>query len=133
MGHAERHGALINIQALRIDTLEETAWAAVSSKNRGRSNPLAASLLAQIASGKMKFKANEELLQNKALRRAERVRALAVRPLIGSRSRPPRIEGLREGTAPSRKGLATRVQDDTSWTGPDQKLHARYGCDCEQS
>ena len=44
----------------------------------GRSSPLPAQLLAQVASGKVKFRLNQELERDEALRRAERIRASAV-------------------------------------------------------
>ena len=160
LGHTERHGAILKlmimkiVQSLRIDNLEEMTWAmtsAVASKNRlvndagisplqavtGRNAPLPASLLAQISAGRIKFKANEELEKDEALRRAERIRAAAVeachwldahqglRRALASRSRPPHLEMLREGCVVyvydppiSRKGLARRLQDNISWAGP---------------
>jgi len=160
MGHAERHGALVKIimmkiiTALRIETMEEMKWTltyALAAKNRmcnaggmsplqavtGRNSPLPASLMAQLYSGKMKFRLNQELMRDEALRRAERIRAAAVeachwvdaheglRKALNARSRPPKFEGLKEGTCvyvyeppTSRKGLARRMQDDVSWNGP---------------
>ena len=160
MGHAERHGALVKIimmkiiTALRIETMEEMKWTltyALAAKNRmcnaggmsplqavtGRNSPLPASLMAQLYSGKMKFRLNQELTRDEALRRAERIRAAAVeachwvdaheglRKALNARSRPPKFEGLKEGTCvyvyeppTSRKGLARRMQDDVSWNGP---------------
>jgi hypothetical protein len=160
MGHAERHGALVKIimmkiiTALRIETMEEMKWTltyALAAKNRmcnaggmsplqavtGRNSPLPASLMAQLYRGKMKFRLNQELTRDEALRRAERIRAAAVeachwvdaheglRKALDARSRPPKFEGLKEGTCvyvyeppTSRKGLARRMQDDVSWSGP---------------
>eukprot|EP00435_Cladocopium_sp_Y103_P034992 s364_g9.t1 len=94
LGHCERHGAVLKIiimktvTALRIETLEEMQWAmvyALSAKNRlathggvsplqavtGRNSPLPSSLLNQLTSGEIKFKMNEELQRNEALRRSE--------------------------------------------------------------
>lgn len=133
LGHAERHGAILKIMlmktttAAQIDSLEEmqhALTAALAAKNRlttnagvsplqavtGRNSPLPGSLLAQIASGKVKYVTNEALDKDEALRRAERIRAAAIeschwldaheglRRALASRSRPPHLELLREGS-----------------------------------
>lgn len=160
LGHCERHGAILKIilmktiTALRIETLEEMQWAmvyAISAKNRlvshggvsplqavtGRNSSLPTSLLHQLTSGQVKFRMNEELGRNEALRRSERIRAAAIeachwidahdglRRALASRSRAPHLECLREGTTvyvydppASRKGLARRILDNVSWSGP---------------
>ena len=142
------------ITATKIDSLEEmhhALTATVAAKNRlmnnagvsplqavtGRNSPLPGSLLAQISSGKIRFTSNEMIDQDEALRRAERIRAAAVeschwldaheglRRALASRSRPPHLELIREGTVvyvydppAHRRGLARRLQDNASWTGP---------------
>ena len=160
LGHAERHGSIIKvmlmkmIQELRIDSLKDMQTAACScfaSKNRivgkngvapiqavtGRNTSLPGSLLAQITSGKVKFRANEQLAQEEALRRSERIRAAAIeachwldsheglRRALAARSKPPMLELLREGAVvyvydppANRRGLARRLQDNVSWSGP---------------
>ena len=142
------------VTAARIDTLEEmqhALTAALGAKNRlttksgvsplqavtGRNSPLPGSLLAQICSGKVKYVTNEALDQDEAIRRAERIRAAAIeschwldaheglRRALATRSRPPHLELVREGTVvyvydppAHRKGLARRLQDNVSWSGP---------------
>ena len=142
------------VAAARIDSLEEmqhALTAALAAKNRlttnagvsplqavmGRNSPLPGSLLAQISTGKVKYVTNEALEHDEALRRAERIRAGAVeachwldaheglRRSLASRSRPPHLELVREGTVvyvydppAHRRGLARRIQDNASWTGP---------------
>eukprot|EP00913_Durusdinium_trenchii_P029093 g27278.t1 len=160
LGHAERHGAVVKVMMmkvvteLQIDNLRDMQCALSScfaAKNRiigqsgvaplqavtGRSNPLPGSLLAQITSGKVKFKANEDLILDEALRRGERIRAAAIeachwldaheglRRALASRSRPPALELIREGATvyvydppANRRGLARRLQDNISWSGP---------------
>lgn len=111
------------IQELRIESSRDMQTAACScfaSKNRivgkngvapiqavtGRNTSLPASLLAQITSGKVKFKANEQLSQDEALRRSERIRSAAIeachwldsheglRRALAARSKPPMLELL---------------------------------------
>jgi hypothetical protein len=142
------------IVALRVDSLAEmqmVATYAIAAKNRlvgdsgmsplqavtGRNTTIPGAIMSQLTSGKIKFKMNEHLTQDESLRRAERIRAAAIeachwvdahegiRRALNSRSRPPRLEGLREGACVyvydppvSRKGLARRLQDDSSWSGP---------------
>eukprot|EP00438_Fugacium_kawagutii_P010864 Skav216248 [mRNA] locus=scaffold20:99205:112201:+ [translate_table: standard] len=103
----------------------------------GRNNVLPASLMNQICSGKMRYVMNQEISQDASLQRAERIRAAAVeaflwldshevlRKALASKSRPPKLEMIREGATvyiydpPSnRKGLARRLQDNSSWSGP---------------
>ena len=133
LGHAERHGAIVKVMMmkvvteLQIDNLKDMQCALSScfaAKNRlvgqsgvapiqavtGRSTPLPGSLLAQITSGKVKFKANENISQEEALRRGERIRAASIeachwldaheglRRALAARSRPPFLELIREGT-----------------------------------
>eukprot|EP00435_Cladocopium_sp_Y103_P012273 s3261_g3.t1 len=160
LGHVERHGAVLKVivmkmvAELRLDSLGEmqgAVTAAVAAKNRivgasgispmqavtGRSTPIPASLLAQLISGHVKFKLNEDLEKDEALRRAERIRAGAIeachwidaheglRRALNAKSRPPKMETLREGSIvycydppTNRRGLARRLQDNSSWSGP---------------
>ena len=103
----------------------------------GKNNMIPASLMEQLASGRVRFRYNEEITHNDALARSERIRAgaiaafhwldahTALRKALASRSRPPALEAIREGTVvyvyeppPSRRGLARRLQDHSSWSGP---------------
>ena len=103
----------------------------------GRNTPLPGSLLAQLQSGKVRFTSNEMIDQDEALRRAERIRSAAIeschwldaheglRRALAARSRPPHLELIKEGTVvyvydppAHRRGLARRLQDNASWTGP---------------
>ena len=160
LGHVERHGSIVKVmlmkvvQELQISTLQEMQCALCScmaSKNRiatkggvapiqavtGRNTPLPGSLLAQISSGKVKFKTNEMITQDEALRRSERIRAASLeachwldaheglRRALAARSKPPLLELLREGATvyvydppANRRGLARRLQDNVSWSGP---------------
>lgn len=160
LGHAERHGAVVKvmlmkaIQELRFETLQDmqtAACACFASKNRivgkngiapiqavtGRNTPLPGASMAQLMSGKVKFKANEQITQEEALKRSERIRAAAIegchwldsheglRRALAARSRPPMMELIREGTVVyvygppmNRRGLARRLQDNVSWSGP---------------
>ena len=160
LGHAERHGSIMKIMLmkvvteLQIDNLKDMQCALAScfaSKNRvvgkhgvaplqavtGRNTPLPGSLMAQLTSGKVKFKLNEAITQEEAIRRADRIRAASIeachwidaheglRRALAARSRPPHLELLREGTAvyvydppANRRGLARRLQDNVSWSGP---------------
>ena len=98
---------------------------------------LPASLMEQLASGRVRFRFNDELTHNDALARTERIRAgaiaafhwldahTALRKALSSRPRPPTLEAIKEGTIvyvyeppPSRRGLARRLQDNASWIGP---------------
>ena len=98
---------------------------------------LPASLMEQLASGRVRFRYNDELTHNDALARAERIRAgaiaafhwldahTALRKALSSRSRPPALEAIKEGTVvymyeppPSRRGLARCLPDNSGWTGP---------------
>eukprot|EP00435_Cladocopium_sp_Y103_P038363 s129_g10.t1 len=148
LGHVERHGAIAKVMIMKmvaelnivdVNEMKMAATAALASKNRivneggvspiqavtGRNSSMPASLLAQIASGRVKFKLNEELEKDEALRRAERIRAAAVeachwldahqglRRALNARSRPPHLEMLKEGNVvyvydppANRKGLA---------------------------
>eukprot|EP00435_Cladocopium_sp_Y103_P025154 s849_g6.t1 len=160
LGHAERHGAILKIMMmkviveLQVDCLRDMQTALTSclaAKNRlingagvapiqavtGRNSPLPGSLMAQITSGKVRFKTNEEITKDEALRRGERIRSAAIeayhwldaheglRKALAARSRPPALELLREGTTvyvydppANRRGLARRIQDNVSWSGP---------------
>ena len=79
----------------------------------------------------------EEHFHSYGLRRAERIRAAAcdafhwldtneaLRRALHSRSRPPRMELVKEGATvyvhavpPARRGLPRRLQDHKSWDGP---------------
>ena len=160
LGQVERHGSVAKLMMMRmvkemdlkgLEEMRRAALAAFAAKNRtfnrggvsplqavtGRNNMLPSSLMEQLASGRVRFRFNEELTHNDALARAERIRAgaiaafhwldasTALRKALASRSRPPTLEAIQEGTTvyvyeppPSRRGLARRLQDNSSWTGP---------------
>ena len=134
-----------------LDDMRQAVLAATTTKNRicnragvspmqavtGRNSLLPASMMQQLTSGHAKFKFNEEPTHNEALARGERVRTAAaeafhwldasdaLRKALAARSRPPHLEGIREGAAvyvfeppPNRRGLARRLQDHSSWSGP---------------
>ena len=134
-----------------LDDIRMSVVSATSSKNRllnhggvsplqavtGRSHVLPGSLMNQIASGKLRFVVNQELSREECLQRAERIRSAAVeafmwidshetlRKALSSKSRPPKLELLREGATvfiydppAKRRGLARRIQDNVSWSGP---------------
>ncbi|CAE7802348.1 RE1 [Symbiodinium necroappetens] len=134
-----------------VAEMRRAAGAAFAAKNRtlnkggvsplqavtGRNSMVPGSIMEQLASGRMRFRYNEAATNKEAVARAERIRigALeafhwldasdALRRALASRSRPPQLEGIREGAVvylyeppPSRKGLARRMQDNVSWTGP---------------
>ncbi|CAE7240505.1 TY4B-J, partial [Symbiodinium sp. CCMP2592] len=103
----------------------------------GRNTMLPGAIMDQITSGRVRFRFNEAATKNEAVARAERIRAGAVesfhwldahqalRKALASKSKPPDIEGIKEGTVvyvyeppPSRRGLARRLQDNLSWAGP---------------
>ena len=139
----------LNLEGL--DDMRMAVTAACSSKNRlcnhggvsplqavtGRNALIPASLMTQICSGKMKFVLNQDLDREECLRRAERIRHGAIesfhwldshttlRRALASKSRPPRLEMLKEGAVvyiydppANRRGLARRLQDNVSWHGP---------------
>ena len=85
----------------------------------------------------MKFVLNQDLDREECLRRAERIRHGAIesfhwldahttlRRALASKSRPPRLEMLKEGATvyiydppANRRGLARHLQDNVSWHGP---------------
>ena len=85
----------------------------------------------------MRYQYNQAMETNEALQRADRVRHGAVeafhwldahttlRKALTTRSRPPTLEGIREGAVVyvydppnSRRGQARRLQDNESWSGP---------------
>ncbi len=134
-----------------LDDMRTAVTAACSAKNRlsnhggisplqavtGRNAVIPASLMTQICSGKMKFVLNADMDREECLRRAERIRMGAIesyhwldshttlRRALASKSRPPRLEMLKEGTVvyiydppANRRGLARRLQDNVSWHGP---------------
>ena len=134
-----------------LDDIRMAVVSATSSKNRllnhggvsplqavtGRNHVLPGSLMNQIASGKLRFVVNQELNREECLQRAERIRSAAVeaflwidshetlRKALSSKSRPPKLELLREGATvfiydppAKRRGLARRIQDNVSWSGP---------------
>ena len=91
----------------------------------------------QICTGEMRYQYNQAMETNEALQRADRIRQGAVeaffwldahsalRKALTSRSRPPTLEGIREGATVyvydppvSRRGQARRLQDHSSWSGP---------------
>ncbi|CAE7410031.1 TY5A, partial [Symbiodinium microadriaticum] len=75
----------------------------------GRSTCLPGSLMQQICTGEMRYQYNQAMETNEALQRADRIRQGAVeaffwldahsalRKALTSRSRPPTLEGIREG------------------------------------
>ncbi|CAE7238450.1 TY4B-J, partial [Symbiodinium sp. CCMP2456] len=134
-----------------LKDMRHALLAAVAAKNRtlnrggispmqavtGRNTMIPGSLLQQLTSGQVKFKYNEAVGHSEAIARAERIRigALeafhwldshdALRRALASKSRPPQLEGVREGAIvyvydppASRRGLARRMQDNSSWSGP---------------
>ena len=134
-----------------LDSMRQAALAAFSAKNRlmnkggvspiqavtGRSSPLPGSLMNQLGTGRMRYQYNQAMETNEALQRADRVRHGAVeafhwldahttlRKALTTRSRPPTLEGIREGAVVyvydppnSRRGQARRLQDNESWSGP---------------
>ena len=138
-------------QAEGIQPMRLVATACISAKNRmvnklglsplqavtGRNTSIPTSLVEQVASGCLKEALNRELQQSDSLRRAERIRAAAcdafhwldtneaLRRALHSRSRPPRMELVKEGATvyvhavpPARRGLPRRLQDHKSWDGP---------------
>ena len=134
-----------------LKDMRHAVLASVAAKNRtlnrggispmqavtGRNTMIPGSLMQQLASGHVKFKYNEAVGHSEAIARAERIRigALeafhwldshdALRRALASKSRPPQLEGVREGAIvyvydppASRRGLARRMQDNSSWSGP---------------
>ena len=134
-----------------LDDMRTAVTAACAAKNRlcnhggvsplqavtGRNSLIPASLMTQICSGKMKFVLNQDMDREECLRRAERIRHGAIesfhwldshttlRRALASKSRPPRLEMLKEGAVvyiydppANRRGLARRLQDNVSWHGP---------------
>ena len=121
-----------------LEEMRRAALAAFAAKNRtfnrggvspmqavtGRNNMLPASLMEQLSSGRVRFRYNDELSHNDALARAERIRAgaisafhwldahTALRKALASRSRPPNLEAIQEGT------VVYVYEDNSSWTGP---------------
>ncbi|CAE7712200.1 RE1 [Symbiodinium sp. CCMP2592] len=124
-GHAERHGAMVKGLGLNgVAEMRRAAFSAFAAKNRtlnkggvspimqaatGRNNMVPGSLMEQLASGRMRFRYNEAATTKEAVARAERIRigALeafhwldasdALRRALAAKSRPPQMEGLREG------------------------------------
>ncbi|CAE7880449.1 RE2, partial [Symbiodinium necroappetens] len=103
----------------------------------GRSTTIPGSLMQQISTGQMRYQYNQAMETNEALQRADRIRHgaieafhwldahTALRKALTSRSRPPTLEGIREGAVVyvydppvSRRGQARRLQDHSSWSGP---------------
>ena len=103
----------------------------------GRNNVIPSSLMNQICSGKMRYVLNHAISRDECVQRAERIRAAAVesylwldshdtlRKALASKSRPPKLELIREGATvyiydppACRRGLARRLQDNSSWSGP---------------
>ena len=103
----------------------------------GRNCVLPASLMNQICTGRVRYLVNNNISKDESLRRAERIRSAAVeafvwldshavlRKALASKSRPPKLELLREGATVyiydppnNRRGLARRLQDNSSWSGP---------------
>ena len=103
----------------------------------GRSSLVPSSLMNQLCSGRTRFVVNQELGREEALQRAERIRIGALesfhwidshetlRRALASKSRPPKLEMIQEGAtvyiydpSANRRGLARRMQDQISWSGP---------------
>ena len=103
----------------------------------GRQALLPSSLMDQLCSGRMRFVVNQEISREEALQRAERIRIGAaeafhwidshetLRCALASKSRPPKLELIQEGATvfvydppANRRGLARRMQDNVSWSGP---------------
>ena len=75
----------------------------------GRSTTLPGSLIQQICTGQMLYQYNQAMESNEALQRADRIRQgeveafhwldshEALQRALTSRSRPPTLEGIREG------------------------------------
>ncbi|CAE7565107.1 TY4B-J, partial [Symbiodinium sp. KB8] len=134
-----------------LKDMRHALLASVAAKNRtlnrggvspmqavtGRNNMIPGSLMQQLSSGQVRFKYNEAVTTSEAVARAERIRIGAIeafhwldshdalRRALASRSRPPHMEGVREGATvyvydppANRRGLARRMQDNSSWTGP---------------
>jgi len=160
LGHAERHGAILNLMLMKMvrahnlvgyEDARMATVAACIAKNRlsnhggvsplqavtGKNNVLPASIMNQLCSGKVKCILNDTITRTACLQRAERIRSAAVesfiwldshqslRKALASKSRPPQLELLREGATvyvydppPNRQGLARRLQDNSSWSGP---------------
>ena len=131
--------------------MRQAALAAFSAKNRtcnkgglspmqavtGRSTTIPGSLIQQISTGRVRYQYNQAMDTNEALQRADRIRHGAVeafhwldahtalRRALTARSRPPTLEGIREGAVvyvydppANRRGQARRLQDHASWSGP---------------
>eukprot|EP00435_Cladocopium_sp_Y103_P044148 s1245_g12.t1 len=150
-----------------LDDMRMAVTAACTAKNRlcnhggisplqavtGRNSLIPASLMTQICSGRMKFVLNQDLDREECLRRAERIRQGAIesfhwldshttlRRALASKSRPPRLEFLKEGATvyiydppANRRGLARRLQDNMSWHGPgtvvcvESRAECGFGC-----
>ena len=103
----------------------------------GQQALLPSSLMDQLCSGRMRFVVNQEISREEALQRAERIRVGAaeafhwidshetLRRALASKSRPPKLELIQEGATvfiydppANRRGLARRMQDNVSWSGP---------------
>ena len=142
------------IDTQQLKGLEEVKMAAVAcfnAKNRlcnrmgmspmqavtGKNVVLPMSIMDQICSGQVRQTLNQQLDVRDALRRADRIRASAVdsfnwvdsneaiRKGLHTRSRPPKMETIQEGTTvyvyeppPHRRGQPKRLQDHSSWDGP---------------
>ncbi|CAL1153094.1 unnamed protein product [Cladocopium goreaui] len=138
-------------QAAGLEEIKLVAASCFNAKNRlcnraglsplqavtGKNTTVPVSVMEQLCSGQVRFAMNEELELRDALRRAERIRAAAIdsynwidsnqviREGLNRRSRPPKLEGIFEGTTvyvheppPNRRGQHRRLQDHSSWDGP---------------
>ncbi|CAL1158242.1 unnamed protein product, partial [Cladocopium goreaui] len=138
-------------QAAGLEEIKLVAASCFNAKNRlcnraglsplqavtGKNATVPVSVMEQLCSGQVRFAMNEELELRDALRRAERIRAAAIdsynwidsnqviREGLNRRSRPPKLEGIFEGTTvyvheppPNRRGQHRRLQDHSSWDGP---------------
>ena len=116
---------VVHAQQIRgLDLLKLATTACFAAKNRlsnklgmtplqavtGRNTTLPHSVMEQLGSGHVRFAINEQLDEKDSFRRAERIRAAAVdsfhwidsnevlRRALHARSRPPKLELIREGT-----------------------------------
>ena len=143
---------VVDTQQVRgLEEMKMVAVACFNAKNRlcnrmgmspmqavtGKNVVLPMSIMDQICSGQVRQTLNQQLDVRDALRRADRIRASAVdsfnwvdsneaiRRGLHTRSRPPKLETIQEGTTvyvyeppPHRRGQPKRLQDHSSWDGP---------------
>lgn len=143
---------VVDTQQVRgLEEMKMVAVACFNAKNRlcnrmgmspmqavtGKNVVLPMSIMDQICSGQVRQTLNQQLDVRDALRRADRIRASAVdsfnwvdsneaiRRALHTRSRPPKLETIQEGTTvyvyeppPHRRGQPKHLQDHSSWDGP---------------